>query len=224
MDRHGVATLDGCKFELRDIPNTRMKVELLTGRYEQLERTAARQYIRPEWPVVELGACIGGVSCVTNKLLKDPRAHVVLEANPRVIPLLESNRRDNRCSFKIVNGALAYDTDTITFSPWFDFWGNSIDHKLAASDPVTVPAVRLGQILEKEDFSSYALICDIEGQEYELVMHEPAALRAANVVIMEIHPDVIGEEKVDAIFVQMTDLGFATAQRSEDLAVFLRGR
>jgi FkbM family methyltransferase len=220
MGRNGVATLDGCIFDLHDIPNTRMKLELLTGRYEQSERTAARQYIRPEWPVVELGACIGGVSCVTNKLLKSPWAHVVVEANPRVIPLLESNRRDNHCSFKIVNGALAYGTDTVTFSPWFDFWGNSIHHELASGQPVTVPAVRLQQILDEEHFDSYALLCDIEGQEYELVMHEPDALQAAKVVIMEVHPDVTGAEKVDAMLGRMAELGFETVQKSGDLVVF----
>lgn len=222
MGPNGVATLDGCKFELHNIPNTRMKLDLLTGRYEQSERTAARQYIRPEWPVVELGACIGGVACMTNKLLRNPSAHVVVEANPRVIPLLESNRRDNHCSFKIVNAALAYETDTVTFSPWFDFWGNSIHHELATGQPVTVPTVRLRRILDEEHFNSYALLCDIEGQEYELVMHEPDALRAAKIVIMEIHPEVTGAEKVDALFGRMTDLGFETVQRSGDLAVFGR--
>jgi FkbM family methyltransferase len=222
MGQNGFATLDGCRYDLRDVPNTRMKLELLKGTYEQLERTAAQQFIRPEWPVVELGACIGGVSCVTNKLLNNPRAHVVVEANPLVIPLLESNRRQNGCSFKIVNAALAYHTATVTFSPWFDFWGNSIEHQLASSPPVTVPAVRLEQILDDEQFDGYALLCDIEGQECELVMNEPDAVQAARVVIMETHPDVTGIEKVATMLERMAALGFETMQQSGDLVVFGR--
>lgn len=217
--RDKVISLDGCQFDLYKIPNTRMKLELLTGAYEHRERSAARRYIRREWAVVELGGCIGVVACVTNKLLQSPAAHVVLEANPLAIPHLKSNRDANHCSFKIVNRALAYNANTVTFSPWLDLWNNSLHHDGAHQPPVTVQTTELRQILQEERFDKFALICDIEGQEYELVMREADVLRAAELIIMEVHPQVIGEEKVQALMSGLADLGFKTIETSSRVTV-----
>ena len=218
--RNRIVSLDGCSFELRGIPDTRMKLELLTGGYEEPERSAARRYIRREWPVVELGGCIGVVACVTNKLLQRAEAHVVLEANPLAIPHLKSNRDANGCAFKIMNRALAYDADSVTFSPSLDFWGNSLLHDESRESSVTVPATQLCWILREEQFEKYALICDIEGLEYELVMREPDALRNAELVIMEVHPHILGEEKVQTVLSRLADLGFKTIERSALVFVF----
>jgi FkbM family methyltransferase len=219
--RNKVVSLDGCQFPLRGLPDTSMKLELLTGGYEQPERNAARQYIRPEWPVVELGGCFGVVACITNKRLQDPQAHVVLEANPLVIPYLTSNRESNHCSFKIVNRALAYDADSVTFSPGLDFWGNSVHH-MDGRIPVTVRATQLSEILREEKFERFALICDIEGQEYELVMREADALRNAELIIMEVHPHVIGEEKTQALISKLGAMGFRTIESSAQVIVLNR--
>ena len=49
-----------------------MKLELLSGTYEKPEREAVLRYRQPNWSAIELGGCIGVVSCITNKLLKNP--------------------------------------------------------------------------------------------------------------------------------------------------------
>lgn len=218
--RNRIVSLDGCRFDLRELPDTRMKLELLTGGYEEPERSAARRYIRREWPVVELGGCIGVVSCVTNKLLKHSEAHIVVEANPLAIPHLKLNRDANGCAFKIVNRALAYDSDNVMFNPSLDFWGNSLRREGSHEPPVTVPATQLSRILQEEQFEKYALICDIEGHEYELVMREPDALRRAELIIIEVHPHMIGEEKVQTIMSRFADLGFKPIERSALVVVF----
>jgi FkbM family methyltransferase len=217
--RNKVIWLNGCRFDLRELPNTPMKLELLSGGYEQPERNAALRYIRAEWPVVELGGCIGVVACITNKLLRDPKAHLVLEANPSVITHLNSNRSANNCSFRVINKALAYNTETVTFRPLRDFWGNSLLHD-GSDPPVTVAATQLREILQEEKFEKFALICDIEGQEYELVMREAESLRVAELIIMEVHPHMIGEEKVQTILSKLTNLGFKMLDRSSLVVVF----
>jgi hypothetical protein len=68
------------------IPNNAIKVSLLKQRFERFERKAVLQHVNPEYPVVELGACIGVVACITNGILKNPVLHVVVEANPHVSP------------------------------------------------------------------------------------------------------------------------------------------
>jgi FkbM family methyltransferase len=219
--RNKVVYFDGCRFELRNLPNTPMKLKLLNGEYEERERNAARQFIQKDWPVIELGGCIGVVACVTNKLLQRAEAHVVLEANPLVIPHLQSNKDANHCSFKIVNRAIAYDTDNVRFSPSTDLWGSSVLHNRSRKQ-VSVPATQLRQILREEQFEKYALICDIEGQEYELVMHEPDALERAELIIMEVHPHLVGEEKVKGLLSKLAVLGFKTVDSSGFVVVLNR--
>ena len=81
-----IVELDHCRFPLAELPNTSMKLELLSGQYEKPEREAVLRYLQPDWGVIELGGCIGVVSCITNKLLKNPENHLVLEVNPLFCP------------------------------------------------------------------------------------------------------------------------------------------
>lgn len=220
--RNKVVSLDGCHFPLRKLPNTSMKLELLSGGYELPERVAARRYIKPDWGVVELGGCIGVVACITNKLLSDPKAHVVLELNPNAIPHLESNRETNHCSFKILHKALAYDSEKVSFVPDPDYWMNFL-HNESSRPAVTVGTTQLKAVLEQERFEKFAVICDIEGQEYELVMHEAESLRRAELIIMEVHPGLIGRPKIETLLAKLAELGFAIIERSA-LVVVLENR
>ena len=129
---------------------------------------AIARYLRRDLPVVELGGSIGVVACVTNRLLKDRTAHLVVEANPLAIPHLERNKQRNRCEFEIVNRAIAYGADTVTFRPSSNMCGNSITGE-GDQPPVTVPTVNLGDLVRSVDSSRFTLVCDIEGLECDLV-------------------------------------------------------
>jgi FkbM family methyltransferase len=201
--------LDGCTFDVGRLPNLPIKLALLNKTYEDLERRAVLQYVRPELPVIELGACIGVVSCITNKLLNNPKAHVVVEANPNVLPHLNENRAANRCEFEILNAAIAYDKNSVTFTPSTDFWESSLERK-NSSEPVTVETVRLGDIVSQRNFKSFTLICDIEGYEYDLVSHEADVLANADTIILETHARMIGEPKTVELLDTLQQLGFRT--------------
>ena len=219
--RNRTVALDGCVFPLRELANNPMKLALLDGSYEAPERAAVQKYLRPEWGVVELGACIGVVSCVTNKLLRNPKAHVVVEINPLAIPHLEANRERNACSFKIVSRALAYNADSVTFRPHLDLWANFLGQ--GGNRPtVTVPATRLSEILGEQGFGEFALICDIEGQEFELVMHEAETVGKAELIIMELHPHMVGAEQVQRMMDSLEKLGFGLEERVADVVVLSR--
>lgn len=97
---------DGLTFTL-DNPriSTRMKSHFFRGDYEDGERRMLARFLDPGLPTIEIGACIGIVSCTTNRRLENPERHVVIEANPYLIPTLEANRDRNGCRFTIVNRA-----------------------------------------------------------------------------------------------------------------------
>lgn len=213
--------LDGCKFNLNSVPNPAVKVLLANKEYEAFERRAVRQYVRPESPVVELGGCLGVVACITNLALKGRKLHVVVEANPLVIPLIEANRALNRCDFEILNAAIAYGQPSVTFSPSFDLPSNSLRQETGA-DLVTVNTISLREIVRLRKMISFTLICDIEGHEYDLVQHEADVLRNAETIILETHARMIGEAKNAELLGKLKEIGFEKIDEEATVVVLKR--
>ena len=220
-ERWGRVNLDGSTFDAGRLPHVSIKLALLNKTYEDFERRAVLQYLRPEIPVIELGGCIGVVACITNKLLNNPADHVVVEANPNVLSHLNENRTANHCQFEVLNAAIAYDRESVTFVPSMDFWGSSLEQK-NGGEPVTVGTVRLGDIVSRRGFKSYTLICDIEGYEYDLVQHESDTLRGADTIMIETHARVIGEPKTQEMLDTLKRLGFRTVNQDEFVYVLKR--
>jgi FkbM family methyltransferase len=214
-------TLDGCTFELERVPNTPMKLALLQHEYERLERRAVLQHLNPDLPVIELGGCIGVVACITNRKLRDPQLHIVVEANPNAVPLLDRNRVQNRCEFEILNTAIAYGQSSVTFSPAADYCFNSLVHERGQA-AVTVPATHLAGIVNRRGFESFTLICDIEGYEYELVLNELDVLRKADTIILETHARLIGEEKTAQLLRKLAETGLHVIDQDSYVVVMSR--
>lgn len=213
--------LDRCTFSLAAIADTSTRIELITRRYEAPERRLVAQYIKRNLPVVELGGSMGVVACVTNKLLKDPTAHVVIEANPLAVPLLELNKKRNRSQFEIVNQAIAYGATSVTFHPSSNLCESSI--AIAGDQPaVSVQATQLCELVRQRGFSRFNLVCDIEGLEYELVCHEAEALKNAEIIIMETHARLIGEEKINFALGRLEQLGFRIVEKTGFVVVLAR--
>src|SRR6266446_8624399 len=90
VERRGnTVQVDGCIFSL-DSPaiTTASKSKFMFNQYERPEREAVRRFVDPAMPVVEFGGSIGVISCLTNRKLVAPDRHVVVEANPALVPLL----------------------------------------------------------------------------------------------------------------------------------------
>ena len=182
-----VVRIDGCSFTV-DSPYiaTVNKSRFLLG-YEAPERYALEHFVDPDLPVVELGASVGVVACLTNKRLRRPDRHVVVEAHPGILPVLERNRERNGCAFTIVYGAIAYGIDQVTFYTPGYFLGAGL-YVDGPCPSVSVPAVSLEQIIERFGFDRCMLISDIEGAESELIKHEVSILRDRVVtIILETH-------------------------------------
>src|SRR5947209_7788184 len=81
--RGGRFHTDGCTIEIPKNPATRpIRYRFLLHTYESRELRMVRRFIHQDDSVLELGACLGVVSCVTNRMLRDRTRHVVVEANP----------------------------------------------------------------------------------------------------------------------------------------------
>lgn len=208
--RGDTAKIDGLRFSVVPTVSRKEKAQFLFDRYERPERLAIKQFLNPSEPVVEFGGNIGVISCVTNKNLKNPERHIVVEANPDLIPFLEENRRLNNCRFKIENAAVAHETDEVTFNISENILASSVQVKGERS--ITVPATTLEAIIEKNEFPTCTLICDIEGGEIELVEKESEILRKkVSTFFVEVHAKFTGQTAVDNLIEKLKNLGFEIA-------------
>ncbi len=110
----GVYQADGCRFvNLRKITNLGWRgASFWRDKYEADERKLIKQFISSDDSVIELGACLGIVSCITNRLLKNPSKHLVVEANPYLIPWLVRNQMLNDAGFLIEHCAVGRPPET----------------------------------------------------------------------------------------------------------------
>lgn len=207
-----------------------LKGDTFFGHYEAEQRTLLKRWLPPEFPVLEFGGGLGVVSCLANRMLKEPNNHIVVEANPQVVPLLESNRDRNGRSFRVVNRALAYGADTVEFQVFSSFADGRLNGvsgsdesvaptleelndkpglKLVKKSSISVPATTLEALADESGFDQFSLICDIEGSEALLVEHEIDVLRRrARFVLMEIHPHLLGQAGEAHVVQSMQAAGF----------------
>lgn len=193
---------------------TPLKGRFFKGTYERPERVLLRKYFTYANPVIELGASIGVLACITNKRLKTPDRHLIVEANPRLIPILERHRALNNGQFQIVHGALAYDSDIVTFHLHPAFNGGSV--QMTTGEAVQVPARSLQSLAESQSFATFDLICDIEGGEVDLVAREGHYLAEhVDWLLIEMHPFMLGEGPVAATTALLEQHGFQLMEEIE---------
>ena len=183
-------------------PNTVRR--LRCGNYEVAEIDMAVRFLDPALPAIELGGNMGVVACITNRLLRRPDQHIVVEPNPLLHDVLRRNRDLNQCAFKVVEAALCYDGAT----GWLKIAGLGSCLTADADGSVSVKAVTLADLLALVDSLPISLISDIEGTETALIREEGALLaRHVARFIFEAHPGS-GESAMREMMRRLADLGF----------------
>jgi FkbM family methyltransferase len=225
--RSNIVHVDGLRFNVDHPVITRgVKGLFVLNRYETPERDALRTYINPTLPVIELGASIGVISCLTNKKLLHPSKHVVVEANPDLIPLLELNRELNGCCFTVLHAAVSYSAEEVEFLISDSILASSatrMDGRFKISRKVKIPTISLQDILDKFGFPECTLICDIECGEVDLVYQEIDTIKKhVSTILMEIHNTTLDQQTVDSVVRTLNDAGFTLAHRIRKTYVFIR--
>ena len=213
----GLVRVGLCYFEI--LPEAETLELILSNYYEHEERNAIRRFLPPDAPVIEIGGSQGIVSCLTNRLLKDKKRHVVVEANSGVLPLLKRNRQRNRCGFEIIHAAVGAEGDKVRF------YQN--ENPLKSSALVTgeefydVPCLSLSSLATPRGFTACTLVCDIEGAELGLIEAEGQVLRDRfRTLIIEFHPMINGPEAVRAGIARLESYGFTVVSIERHVYVF----
>lgn len=170
------AVIDGIRVDMNNphvIPVLRWFMHY--GLYEKSERKLFLNHFPVDMPIIELGAGIGVVACISNRYLTVPTRHIVVEANPNIIEHLERNRKINHSQFKIIHAALSYEKEQASFNIHRIFIASGIHNNNSGS--ITVPAITLQKIAKEANFNAFNLICDIESGEFQLIKHEISFMR-----------------------------------------------
>jgi FkbM family methyltransferase len=223
--RGNIARLDGCVFDLSDPGiSLQLKSRFVTDAYERAERTLIERHLPRDRPVLELGACLGVLACIVNRRLAHRSHHVVVEPNPALIPILERNRELNRAAFTIEHGAIWYGASdaTLMIHPVL---ATSSSLTSSVGEPRTVPALSLTTLVERYQLHRAALILDIEGTECDLIRKEGRVLADnIEILIMELHPRIYGEDEAESIRVALRVLEFECVDSIRDVEVWRKRR
>ena len=123
--------------------------------------------------VIELGACVGIISCLINKRLSRPRNHVAVEGNPLLINQLKSIRDQNNCSFAVENCVVGSESKRTMFwsrQPGIrgGFWGDERYRGFPNLTEHSVKQKTFSELEEAHETNFNVLWMDIEGAEYEM--------------------------------------------------------
>ena len=214
----GTVRVEGCRFDVSSpLISNELKCRVFYGRYERTERELLRRHLPAGSPVVELGGGMGLVACIVNRRLQHPDQHVVVEANPQMLPLIERNRGLNSSRFELVHAAIGYDGDRMTLRLGEDLLGS----RFQAADDGDVQVIQLRDILDRRGFGTCTLICDIEGGEIDLVEHEIETLRSrVGLIVLEEHPEYCREDVRAGMFKLLTRSGFESIDALRKVHVF----
>jgi FkbM family methyltransferase len=202
-------TLDGCRFTLANpLITDAMRARILRGRYERSEREMLRTWMNPAAPVIECGGGLGIIATLIDRRLVHPDQHLVVEANPLLIPVLEEQKHLNGAAFTVLNRAIDYSgQQLVSLSVDDDFISGRVGPR--GTHRFTVPAVTLRELVDGQRWQGATLVCDIEGAETDLVEHEIDVLvRCFDMLFIEAHPEFRSAQELETMFGRLEQAGF----------------
>lgn len=179
----------------RGMTSRRDRAQFMVDTYEGEERLFIGRHLPADATVLELGACIGVLSCVINAKLADRTRQVSVEANPRLMRYLEANRALNGARFAI-EARVVSNRPSETFFFGDAIVSGSMHRKGAQAIEVATSTV---EGLEAEHAMVFdALVIDIEGAEATFFAENAPFLARLRFCLVELHPQIIGAEAVES--------------------------
>lgn len=96
--------------------------------------------------------------------------------------------------------------------------GSGTKHQLG--EKVEVSTITLEELFQLSGFSMANLVADIEGSEFDIIDKELDILKMKiKTIIVEFHPNVIGQEKFKDVLLKLKTAGFDTVHQKESVYV-----
>jgi len=181
-----------------------IRKDIFFGGYEAKEAGLVQKYLSPSDVVFEVGAGIGFLSAMCAKVVGNSNVHAY-EANPQLIPIIRSVHERNGVSPHVYNVLLGSGESERTFWLETDYWASSLIKGSADAQPIQIPQIDLNAELAR--IRPSFLIVDIEGGEYEFF--KDIDLSSITKICIEVHPHVLGNDKVCEILAWLFARGFS---------------
>lgn len=199
---------------------------LLRGRpYERAEALLARKGLARGMHVLELGGSLGVISAVVRSVIGPEARHVIVEANADLAAVCSVNAAQGAVAgaSTVLRGAVDYSgAATVTFDSGHNAHTGHVDP--TAQHGVAVPTLTATAAAESLPAGPIALVCDIEGAEYPMVMQDAALLARLSCVIMEIHPPRYADMggSTGALLAQFAAAGLVLQEQVDDVILLRR--
>lgn len=191
--------------------------KLMSGRHTVHERTLLAQHLRDDDRVLELGGGIGMVAIACAKRLGPGRV-TSYEGNPDLESLIYDNYDLNGVSPELHMAILGRAAGTTTFHIYARFSHSRLGDGEGAERSVDVPVVSYSEALSEARPS--VLVADIQGGETDLFAH--ADLTTLRMVLVELHPPLIGIAGMLSVRRNLRAAGLVEAGRQGTSFVYLR--
>ena len=201
--------------------STDMIKRIRKGHYEQLETQFILEYLRDDLPTFDFGSGIGYTACLIDNHVDNSVPVFGIEANKKLIPIINRNRELNSGNFTIIHSAYDSQYDTVDFQVAEDFWSSSqYDRDGKSQQKITVNASSLEQLIHEYDLTPpIQVVVDIEGGEHDLIMNELDLLASnCGIMIIEFHEFV--EYDIDHYSSLLQNVGFELVDSESDVHVY----
>ncbi|WP_420450598.1 FkbM family methyltransferase [Ilumatobacter sp.] len=182
--------------------------KLMAGRHTIHERALVVDRLRPDDVVMELGSGIGMVSTACAMAIGSAAVHAY-EANPELESLIRDNYELNGVSPTLNMVMLGERRGTRTFHLAERFSHSSAQLAGDTTRPVEVPVEPADEHLAAT--GATVLVVDIQGGEVEFF--DFADLSRVRLVLVELHPFIIGLTGVRSVRRRLRELGFDVVAR-----------
>ncbi|MDU9002823.1 FkbM family methyltransferase [Sedimentitalea todarodis] len=223
--------VEGIRFEHPgDIPYLTYNA-MRKGYYEKPMWRLIRDEMPTDLPVVVLGGGYGVISGLVNRRLGKDQRQVIVEANPQLFDLCRDNalRGGADRELCVLNLAIDYSgVDRVPFDVPADARAGGVVADRRAqqqANAILVPTTTLSQLLASKDMvAPYALICDINGAEFDLISDDPEGLKQCQLMVVKLHPNAFYAqgETISSFLRNLDHAGFEV--RANDATVIAASR
>ncbi|WEZ82969.1 FkbM family methyltransferase [Rhizobium sp. 32-5/1] len=185
--------------------------------YEDAERTLIARLLKPGMRVVEIGTGIGFISLIATRICGEGNV-ISYEANPTLEPIIRGNFALNGLKPSLNMKAVTVGGEPITFFRSDNIISSSLYDRQRQDHKITVESDALSAVLLQHDPD--VIIMDVEGAEIDLLAIDD--LRNVRHIIVELHPHIVGEDKIAALSAVLEARGFSAAAKIHKTVHFAR--
>lgn len=171
-----------------------VRAQIAFGIYESAEIRFIREYLKGFTKVLELGSSLGVSAAHIIDVSAAGAEIVCVEANPFLLPTLRATTASAAARagshVRTIHGAVSSD-QAYEGTVLLELGGSHLGSKVVTANdsgaqrPICVPRVDLADATR--DWSDYALVCDIEGAEADLIFSAHPVLLGARRLVIELH-------------------------------------